>query len=227
MTTLNCISGKLSFQEFFFKNRGETPRMRISIIYSQIWLAPSWQLVCKYNMYVFWPFRGYYAANTVYLCSIIIFFCTVLIVILENTMYRRNIRLFQKSWIILTLLLHRTVNIPMMALMLLTKYFVSKVFVDSLLMITTYYWLGQASFFYQVGVCCLCNLTFCNRLPFEKFGKWLSIVYPTFIRITLDKRWTSLYFKPAYEDFRCLLCCDRFSQTTIVMQSALMTCIYM
>ena len=193
MTTLNCISGKLSFQEFFFKNLGETPRMRISIIYTQIWLAPSWQLVCKYNMYVFWRFRGYYAANTVYLCSIIIFLCTVLIVILENTMYRRNIRLFQKSWIILTLLLHRTVNIPMMALMLLTEYFVSKVFVDSLLMITTYYWLGQASFFYQVGVCCLYNQSFCDMLPFENFKKWLSVVCPTFICATLDKRWMSLY----------------------------------
>ena len=165
-------------------------------------------------------FRGYYAANTVYLCSIIIFLCTVLIVISENTMYRRNIRLFQKSWIILTLLLHRTVNIPMMALMLLTEYFVSKVFVDSLLLITTYYWLGQASFFYQVGVCCLYNLSFCDMLPSENFGKWLSVVCSTFICATSDKRWMSLYLKPAYEDFRCLLCCgDCFSRTTIYMHT--------
>ena len=136
--------------------------------------------------------RGYYAANMVYLCSIIIFLFTVLIVISENMTFG-NIKLFQKSWIILTLLLHRTVNIPMMALMLLTEYFVSKVFVDSLLMITTYYWLGQASFFYQVGVCCLYNLSFCDMLPFENFKKWLSVVCPTFICATLDKRWMSLY----------------------------------
>ena len=136
--------------------------------------------------------RGYYAANMVYLCSIIIFLFTVLIVIPENMTFG-NIKLFQKSWIILTLLLHRTVNIPMMALMLLTEYFVSKVFVDSLLMITTYYWLGQASFFYQVGVCCLYNQSFCDMLPFENFKKWLSVVCPTFICATLDKRWMSLY----------------------------------
>ena len=105
-----------------------------------------------------------------------------------------------------------------MALMLLTEYFVSKVFVDSLLMITTYYWLGQASFFYQVGVCCLYNQSFCAMLPSENFSKWLSVVCPKFICATLDKRYTSLFLKPAYEDLRRLLCCgDRFSRTTIYM----------
>jgi len=54
------------------------------------------------------------------------------------------------AWVLLMMLLHRTTNLPLLALISVAESLLSKCHLASNVSIHMYYWLGLASYFYQV-----------------------------------------------------------------------------
>jgi len=56
------------------------------------------------------------------------------------------------AWVILSLLLHKTVNTPVMCMMICIEALLAKATMEHRHRVFVYYWLAQASFFYQVSL---------------------------------------------------------------------------
>ncbi|XP_067944546.1 GPI ethanolamine phosphate transferase 2-like [Watersipora subatra] len=92
-------------------------------------------------------YRGRYEALTVYLCS------AVMLVNSGYHWYRQcpltSLHSLRAAWVLLTTVLHRTVNLPLVALVSVSEYLLSRAQLDDFMRTHLYFWLGQASFFYQ------------------------------------------------------------------------------
>lgn len=93
--------------------------------------------------------RGVYEALTVYICcALILLYSSLQLYRQERQSALSHIRLL---WVLLNLLLHRTVNLPIIAALSLVEYLLSRVRMNLNLRILLYYWIGQAAFYYQAS----------------------------------------------------------------------------